>query len=192
MNSMRKTVLISLFCILFYTNVEAQKIIGVKTNIPHWASATPNIGVEVAFWNKMSFEISGGYNPFEFGNEQHWKHWIIWPEIRYWFWEPFNGHFLGVHGVFSEFNVGGLNLPVKKLASLKDRRYQGEINGVGLSYGYAWILGNNLLIEVSVGAGYGRLNYDVFSKGKDGFKINEGRKHYIGPTKGAVSLVYVF
>ena len=192
MNSMRKTVLISLFCILFYTNVEAQKIIGVKTNIPHWASATPNIGVEVAFWNKMSFEISGGYNPFEFGNEQHWKHWIIWPEIRYWFWEPFNGHSIGVHGVFSEFNVGGLNLPVKKLTSLKDRRYQGEINGVGLSYGYAWILGNNLLIEVSVGAGYGRLNYDVFSKGKDGFKKNEGRKHYIGPTKGAVSLVYVF
>lgn len=165
---------------------------GVKANIPHWLTATPNLGVEVAFWRNFSFELSGGYNPFEFDDNQHWKHWIVWSELRYWVWESFNGHFLGLHGVFAEFNVGGLNLPLDKLAALKDRRYQGEINGVGLSYGYAWVIGNNLLIEATAGVGYGRLNYDSFSKGKDGFKIGEGRKHYIGPTKGAVSLVYVF
>ncbi|MDD2310919.1 MAG: DUF3575 domain-containing protein [Petrimonas sp.] len=192
MNSTRKIVLLNLFCILFFYSVDAQKIVGVKTNIPHWATVTPNIGIEVAFWNNMTFELSGGYNPFEFGDGQQWKHWIIWPEVRYWFWEPFNGHFLGLHGVFAEFNVGGLNLPFDRLAALKDRRYQGAVNGVGLSYGYTWIVGNSLLLEVTGGAGYGRLNYDVFSKGKEGFKINEGRKHYFGPTKGAVSVAYVF
>ncbi len=188
----RKIVLSSLFCVLFLTNIDAQKLIGVKTNIPHWATASPNIGVEVAFNSKMTLELSGGYNPFEFADNQQWKHWVIWPEIRYWFWEPFYGHLIGVHGVFSKFDIGGLKLPIKKLDPLKDRRYQGDINGVGLSYGYAWIIGNTLLLEISAGVGYGRLNYDVFTKGREGYKINEGRKHYIGPTKGAISLVYLF
>lgn len=189
---MRGIVLISLFCVLFSANVNAQKFIGVKANLPHWLTLTPNAGVEVVIRNNLTFDLSGGYNPFEFADGQQWKHWIIWPELRYWIWEPFNGHFLGVHGVFAEFNAGGLNLPIDRLAALKDRRYQGNVKGVGLSYGYTWIIGNNLLLEVTGGIGYGRLNYDAFSKGKDGFKINEGRKHYIGPTKGAVSLVYLF
>lgn len=184
--------MLNLFCIIFSCNVVAQKIIGIKTNIPHLFSLTPNLGAEVVLRDNFTFEVSGGVNPFEWKEGQQWKHWIVWPEFRYWAWEPFNGHFFGLHGVFAEFNVGGLHLPIERLAVLKDRRYQGSFKGVGLSYGYAWIIGNNLLLEVTAGGGYARLNYDVFSKGKDGFKINEGRKHYIGPTKGAVALSYVF
>lgn len=192
MNLIRKTILLSLFGVMLSVHVQAQKTFAVKTNIPHLATLTPNLGMEVAFGGKMTVEISGGYNPFTFADDTQWKHWILWPEVRYWIWEPFNGHLLGVHGVFAEFNVGGLDIPISRLAALKDRRYQGNVKGAGLSYGYAWIIGNNLLLEVTAGVGYARLNYDVFTKGTDGFKINEGRKHYIGPTKGAVSLVYVF
>lgn len=174
------------------THTQAQKTLAVKANIPHWATATPNLGIEVAFRHKMTFELSGGYNPFEFKDDKQWKHWIIWPEVRHWLNETFNGHSIGLHGVFAGFDVGGLDLPVKQLSGLKDKRVKGNINGVGLSYGYAWIIGNNLLLEVNAGAGYGRLNYDVFTKGSNGYKTNEGRKHYIGPTKGAISLVYLF
>ena len=193
MNLMSKTVLMGILCILLSVqHVHAQKIIAAKTNIPHWATVTPNLGVEVLFGDNLTLELSGGYNPFEFGNGQYWKHWVLWPELRYWAWEPFSGHFFGLHGVFAKFDVQGLTIPINKLAPLKERRCQGDFNGIGLSYGYAWIVGNNWLIEATVGGGYARVNYDVFSKGENGFKISEGQKHYFGPTKGAISLVYVF
>ncbi len=188
----RKIIILTALLFIFTLKINAQKVVGLKANIPHWATATPNLGVEVAFRYRMTFELSGGYNPFTFKDGQQWKHWVIWPEIRYWPWEAFNGHSIGLHGVFAEFDVGGLDIPIKKLEPLKDRRVDGNMNGVGVSYGYAWIIGNSLLLEANVGAGYGRLNYDVFTTGNDGYKTNEGRKHYIGPTKAALSLVYLF
>lgn len=184
--------LIFIFCSVLSTQTQAQKMFAVKTNIPHWATASPNLGVEVAFRHQMTFELSGGYNPFEFGDDKQWKHWIIWPEARYWLNETFNGHSVGVHGVFAGFDVGGLELPFNLWPELKNKRVEGNINGIGISYGYAWIIGNSLLLEVNAGAGYGRLNYDVFTKGNNGYRTNDGQKHYIGPTKGAISLVYLF
>jgi hypothetical protein len=181
-----------IFCCLLSTYTQAQKTFAIKTNIPYWATASPNLGVEVAFRHKMTFELSGGFNPFQFGDDKQWKHWIIWPEARYWLNERFNGHSIGLHGVFAGFDVGGLDLPFNLWPEFKNKRVEGNINGIGLSYGYAWIIGNSLLLEVSAGGGYGRLNYDTFTKGSKGYKTNEERKHYIGPTKAAISLVYLF
>ncbi len=181
-----------LFCILFPIHTQAQKNIAVKTNVPHWATVTPNLGVEVLFKHKMTFELSGGYNPFSFKDGKQWKHWIIWSEIRYWPREVFNGHLIGLHGVFAEFNVTGLELPFNNFEELKNQRYQGDLKGVGLSYGYSWIVGNNLVLEITGGFGYGRLEYDSFSRGKNGHKTGQGGRNYVGPTKGAISLVYLF
>lgn len=192
MRYLKRTFFIFIFCISLSAHTQGQKTIAVKTNIPHWATASPNLGVEVAFRHKMTFELSGGYNPFEFKDDKQWKHWIIWPEARYWLNETFNGHSIGLHGVFTGFDVGGLELPFNLVPELKNRRVEGNINGIGLSYGYAWIIGNSLVLEVSVGAGYGRLKYDVFTNGDNGYKTDYGQKHYIGPTKGAISLVYLF
>lgn len=188
----RRVIVIAIIAFGFSIHAQGQKLLGLKGNIPHWATVTPNLGVEVAFRYRMTFELSGGYNPFTFKDGQQWKHWVIWPEIRYWPWEAFNGHSIGLHGVFAEFDVGGLDLPVERLDILRNRRYKGDFKGLGLSYGYAWIIGNSLLLEATAGAGYARLNYDGFSKGGSGQKLNEGRKHYIGPTKAALSLVYLF
>lgn len=189
----RLFILLFIFIIgVLSTHAQAQKTIGIKANIPHWATATPNLGVEVAFGHQMSFELSGGYNPFQFSNGKQWKHWIIWPEARYWLSETFAGHFIGLHGVFAGFDVGGIDLPSEKFSALKYNRYKGNVNGIGLSYGYAWIIGNNLILEINAGLGYGHFKYDVFINGEDGYKIDESKKHYLGPTKGAISLVYLF
>lgn len=179
------------FCIIFSSNLYPQKKFAIKNNLPHSITLTPNIGIEIAFKHKMTFELSGGYNPFEYSDSKSWKHWIIWPETRYWLYETFSGHFFGLHGVFSEFDIGGIDMPIEKLSELKYRHIKGGINGLGISYGYAWIISNNLTFEFTVGAGYGRLNYGVYTTGKNRYKINDGKKHYIGPTKGAISFVYV-
>ena|SRR5690554_1177377 len=187
-----KGILIILLSLSFSSHINAQKKVALKANIPHWATASPNLGVEVALRHRLTLEISGGLNPFTFKDDKQWKHWVIWPEIRYWPWEAFNGHSIGLHGVFAEFDVGGFDLSISKLAPLKERRYEGNINGIGLSYGYAWIIGNSMVLEITAGGGYARLNYDVFTHGDGGYQINYGKKHYISPTKGAISLVYLF
>lgn len=184
--------MICLLAFLTLSGLQAQARLGVKTNLPHLLTTTPNLGVEYVFARKYSFELSGGYNPFEFKHDAQLKHWIIWPEVRYWILEPFNGHFFGLHGLIGEFDVGGIRLPVGGFEGLEARRYDGKARGAGISYGYQWIIGNNLVLELTAGLGAARIEYDGYTTGEDGMKISQGKKKYYGPTKGALSLGYVF
>lgn len=189
---MRKVIMICLFTFLTLSGLQAQASWSVKTNLPHLFTATPNLGVEYVFARKYSVELSGGVNPFKFGDDAQLKHWIIWPEVRYWIQEPYNGHFFGVHGLVGEFNVGGIKLPIKRLEALESRRYDGKARGAGVSYGYQWIIGNNLVLELTAGLGVARFEYESFNLGKDGDKVGQGKKNYFGPTKGAIAIGYVF
>lgn len=163
----------------------------IKTNLPYLISATPNIGAEYALNDKLSIELSTGINPFKFGADKQIKHWVIWPELRYWTFNTFNGHFFGLHGVVGEFNVSGFDFGIDKLRSLKNNRYEGNTIGVGISYGYHWILNSNWAIELTAGVGMARFNYDTFSIRREGQQIGVGKKNYYGPTKGALSLIYL-
>jgi hypothetical protein len=189
---MKKIALLCLFILFVTMNLHSQARLAVKTNLPYLVTATPNIGMEYAFAHNYTLELSGGYNPFVFKNDAQLKHWIIWSEVRYWFWESFNSHFLGLHGLIGEFNIGGIDLPLSGFEALKSRRYDGIAKGLGVSYGYQWIIGNNLELELTVGGGFARIDYDVNTLGKNGMKVDEGKKYYFGPTKGALALVYVF
>ena len=80
----------------------------VKSNLLYDATATINLGVEAALGPRVTLDISGNYNPWEFGDAR-WKHWLIQPEVRYWLCERFNGHFFGLHAHYAEYNAGGIN-----------------------------------------------------------------------------------
>lgn len=158
----------------------------VKTNALYWATTTPNLGMEFALSRKHTLDISGNWNPFTFSNHKKLKHWGVQPEFRYWTCERFNGHFFGLHAHYADFNVGGI-----KQLGLKNKRYQGELYGGGVSYGYQWILSNRFNLEATVGVGYARINYDKYKCGKCGEKIKDGNKNYFGPTKVGLTLIYV-
>lgn len=174
---------------LFFS-AQAQEI-SLKTNLPYWFTATPNVGFEYALDENFSLELTGGFNSFNFGETKQMKHWIVWPELRYWMSQSFSGHFFGFHGVGGQYNIGGMDLPWNRFAGLKTSRYKGNAVGVGLSYGYKWIFNDRWGLEVTVGGGFARFNYDIYSLDENGQKMGENRKNYFGPTKGALSLVYV-
>lgn len=191
MQNLKKMSFVLLFATGFLFSAHSQ-IVAVKTNIPYWVTTTPNLGVEFALGQKISLEISGGVNPFDFGKNRELKHWIVWPELRYWTCEAFNGHFLGLHGVGGRYSIGGWDISALKLDRLKNRRYEGNAIGVGVSYGYQWILSDRWGLEFTIGGGFARVNYDVYTVGENSFKQNQGKKYYFGPTKGGLSVVYVF
>ena len=90
----------------------------VKSNLLYDATATINLGVEMELSKKWTLDLSGNYNGWKFGDDMRWKHWMVQPEARYWLCEKFNGHFLGVHAHYADYNVGGIKFLSKKYGEL--------------------------------------------------------------------------
>lgn len=105
--------------------------------------------------------------------------------------------FFGFHLHGGQYNIGGIDGKVKFLGTdarkLKDARYQGWLVGTGIAYGYAWILGRHWNLEAEIGLGYSYTRYDKFRCAGCGKKVETNKPHhYVGPTKAAINLVYLF
>ena len=70
--------------------------------------------------------------------------------------------------------------------------YSHGIVGAGVAYGYAWMIGKHWNLEAEIGVGYAYTKYDVYRCPKCGSKLGSNNHNYFGPTKAAVSLVYLF
>ncbi|MEI3469399.1 MAG: DUF3575 domain-containing protein [Bacteroides intestinalis] len=182
-----------LVCILFILGLlpaesKAQKI-AVKSNLLYDATTTMNLGLEVALARKWTLDIPVNYNPWKF-DETRLKHWGIQPELRYWFCESFNRTFIGLHGHYADFNVGGLpDWPL--MADLRNYELSGTSVWSGVSIGHSWILKKRWSIEASLGLGYARIVYEKYPCATCGTKQKDTSKNYVGPTKASVSLIYV-
>ncbi len=169
--------------------------VAVKSNLLYdIAALTANAGVEVALAPRWTLDLSANYNGWTLSHERRWKHWLVQPEARYWFCDRFVGHFLGVHALGGQYNIGGVKNHISFLGSdfskLSDRRYQGWFVGAGIAYGYAWILGRHWNLEAELGVGYIYTRYDSYPCASCGKKLAEDRPHrYVGPTKAAINLV---
>ena len=169
----------------------------LKTNALYWATTTPNLGFEVGLAPKWTLDVSMGYNPWTFSDNKKWKHWLVQPEARYWLCEKMGGHFLGFHLHGGQYNIGNVNADFKLLGTdfskLKNSRYEGWFVGAGVAYGYAWMLGKHWNLEAEIGVGYAYTRYDRYECVTCGSKMQDDNvHHYVGPTKAAINLVYVF
>lgn len=168
----------------------AQKV-AIKNNLLYDATVTPNLALEIAMSRKMTLEMAAGLNFFDFSDNKKIKHFLVQPELRWWTCDVFNGHFFGLHGHVAQFNVGGWDIPVGRLKTFRDNRYQGYLYGGGLSYGYQWLLRPRWNLEASIGGGYARIHYEKYPCTTCGTKLDEGHTNYLGVTKAAVSLIYI-
>lgn len=183
---MNKVWLSLLFGFCMFVTIHAQQI-AVKSNIVYDATATLNVGGEFAINKQFSIDLSGNFNGWELG-DRVWKHWMIQPEGRYWLLESFNGHFFGVHGMYLNYDVSRLEVPLIDFS--RRNHYKGTAYGGGVSYGYSLYVTPRLNIEFSAGVGYLNFEYDkTVIRGN----VFEGRftKSYFGPTKLGISIVYI-
>ena len=167
-----------------------------KTNLVSDVLLSPNIGGEVGLAPKWTLNASGQLNLWSVKSHK-WRHWVVQPEVRYWFCRRFQGHFVGVHVLGGEYNVGNLDLNINALGTdlrkLKDRRYEGWGAGAGIAYGYDWAISRHWNIEAEIGLGWIYTRFDSYPCAECGTKLASGRHHnYYGPTKVALNLVYTF
>lgn len=197
MNDMKiKLLTLLLVAIAACLGGKAQNV-AMKTNILSDAFYNPNLAVEFTVAPKWTIDVSGELNLWNLSHDRKWKHWVAQPEARYWFCDRFSGHFLGIHLLGGQYNVGGIDIPVNFLGTdfrnLKDTRYQGWFGGAGVAYGYDWVLHEYWNIEAEIGVGWTHTRYDRFRCAGCGKKIEENRPHnYFGPTKVAVNVEYIF
>ena len=173
----------------FWGELSAQNV-ALKNNLLYDATLTPNLSLEIGLGKKSTLDLGAGYNPFEFSDGKQWKHWMVQPEYRYWFCEKFNGTFIGAHLMGGQYSFAKVDMPMAVFSDLKDYRYEGYYYGGGFVVGYQWILGKKWSLELALGAGYLRVQYDKYPCAQCGQKLDSGFKNYFGPTKAAVSILF--
>ena len=170
--------------------------VALKTNLLTDVTLNPNLGVEIGLAPKWTLDLTGQVN-FWTVDGHKWKHWVVQPEARYWFCQRFGGHFLGFHAIGGQYNFGNIGIKQNFLGSdfsnLRHMRYQGWAAGAGVAYGYAWPVARHWNVEAEVGVGWLYTRYDSFPCVGCGRKIDENKTHnYVGPTKAALNIVYLF
>lgn len=168
----------------------------IKTNLLYDATSTINLGAEVAVAPKWTIDLSGNLNAWKTEDRTKWKHWLLQPEARYWFCDAFSRHFVGGHLLCGAFNFGGIKNNLSFLGTdfsvLSDHRYQGYAYGAGVAYGFAFMLSKAINVELELGLGYVYLDYDIFECDSCGRRVGQGGHHYVGPTKAAINLAFLF
>ena len=190
--SVRKVCLV--IALVLWCAVSANAQVAIKNNLLYDATTTPNIGLEVGLSRHTTGQIFYGLNPWKPSDTKQARHWTLMPEYRYWLCSKFNGHFFGVHAMGGEFNLQGISNPLNLLPfdDLKHNRYEGWYVGGGVTYGYQWILSKHWNFEASVGVGYDYIQYKKSDCGTCGKVTEEDHTHYVGPTKAALSIIYLF
>lgn len=169
--------------------------VGIKSNVLADAFLSPNLGMEVSLSQKFSLDVTGQVNFWTVDNHK-WKHWLVQPEGRYWFCQALSGHFVGLHALAGEFNLGNINLPIDFVGAgthrYRDERYQGWMAGAGVAYGYSWMLHKHWNLEAEIGVGWIYNHYDKYECVTCGRRTGKGHHNYFGPTKAAINIVYIF
>lgn len=166
----------------------------LKTNLLYTAATfTPNLAFEFGLGRRSTLELSGSYSwigrtaPASEDHRQR-VHMILRPEYRWWLCERYNGHFFGTHLIYSRYNVSGFNVP---LLFDKEFRYDGHAFGAGVTYGYNWAFAKRWGAEFNIGLGYMYMDYDRYDCAKCDKDGEPGNKHYFGPTRMGVTLVFL-
>ena len=191
------SLLFPVLCLLFpaSSSLQAQGTVALKTNLLYGGyTATPNLGIEIGLSRHFTLEVAGGYNPWNLDNTHgHRKrvHYLVQPELRYFFGTRFDGHYLGVHGLYGRYNINRHELPLLLGKGSKEFRYEGAACGGGVSYGYQFLLGKRWNLELGIGVGVMQLEHDRYDCVSCGEKKVAEKRLYYGPTKASVSLIYI-
>lgn len=160
--------------------VSAQRI-ALKTNALYWATASPNIGLELRINRHITFDFDATYNNIAIGKYDSQVR-MFTPEMRYWFSaRPQAGHFVGLTGIAANYSL---------LINNKD--HDGDILGGGLTYGYSFVLGKRWSLETTIGGGLvyrHELEYCLDSDYRP--ERANIKKYQLFPLKAGISFVYI-
>ena len=173
-----------LFCLLHSGKVSAQ-FYSIRTNLIGLATSNLNAEGSMALSTNWSVHLPVQYSPFNLWKDAKLKNITVEPGVRYWMRETYGrGYFIGLHGLFSYYNVGGI--------FGHKYRYQGTAYGGGLSVGLVRPLSRRWNIEFELGGGIVWADWEKFKCAHCGRRVGKDSGIKVLPTRTAVNLVYLF
>lgn len=148
------------FCLAILLTVVAASSttaqVRLRANAVGWGMAIANIGAEVALTDKITFVGEGYYSPFWNIKNFRLRGWNITPELRYYFCEKFNKHYIGIHGNYGDYT----RLQPSSLSNIRS----GAAYGAGVTYGHQWYISRHWAFDLYAGIGWWHMNADVYCK----------------------------
>lgn len=148
----------------------------------------PNISTEFYLGRNWTLEAGWAYNWIKNDNSHvYWRLYGGGLELRKWFGrssqvKPFQGHHIGIYA-----NVGTYDFEFGSTGNLSYLSY-----AAGLSYGYSLPIARRFNIDFEIGLGYFGGDYKEYIPIDHCYVWQaDKRRHYIGPTKAEVSLVWL-
>lgn len=161
----------------------AAQIFSVRADALSVLTATVHLGAEVSVADKWTVEVSGYWNPICTDNFSIRFH-AVQLGARYWFYESFVGHFLGQHLTYVGYDLGS-----------RRKRYDGRAYGLGVSYGYAWMLSKRWNVAIEAGISIFRTEdtrRDPTVGDWEDEYIYHSRRWTLAPSRLEVSFSYLF
>ncbi len=180
----------------------------VKTDLVYAvALQAPNLSFEYAIGPRSSVEAVIGYNGWS-----HWwdyskngpaydpsnfykrrlDHLFVKADYRYWLGSLFDGHYVTGGIFFARYRAGDFNF-----MRIFDKGYDyfGHLYGFNISYGYLWRWADRWGAEFSLGLAVASARHEkgVIMSSEGGFNVANPvreKKMYVGPTGGAIKLVF--
>ncbi|MDO4165534.1 MAG: DUF3575 domain-containing protein [Bacteroides sp.] len=180
------TIVIAFLTSFLFVGKASSQSFALKSNVLYDLTGTVNLGGEVRCGERHSLSLGVSYNPWEYGSNKKTKLLLVQPEFRYWLGKAFAGSFFGVQAHYAQYNFAGTT----PFRTIKDNRYQGNLIGCGLTYGYQWIIGDFWSLEASLSVGYAYLSYDRYGPAKGDAMTGSSHRNYVGPTQIGLSFVY--
>lgn len=169
----------------------------LKTNLLYDAALVPNIGAE--FHLGKGWSVGGNWMYAWWKSDKRHRYWRIYGgelDVRKYFGrraseKPLTGHHIGIYGqIFTyDFETGGRGyLGGRPGGTLWDKMNY----AAGVEYGYALPVGRRLNLDFTLGIGYWGGEYQRYEPSGDRYVWQETRRrHWFGPTKAEVSLVWL-
>ena len=190
--------------LFIFTESYGQQI-AIRNNLLYDATLTPNLGIEYKLDSAWSVGLNAGLNAWDIDKDKNkkWRHLMLSPNVRYYLprrdslsRSPFPAlfpagttRFLGIHAVYSHYNVGNVSFPFGLYSDVKDHRLQGDLVALGGSFGYNWRLNDRWHIEAELGAALGYTWYKEYECDHCGSYLGKENKVFLLPKLG-LNLVY--
>ena len=169
---MKKKRTLILLVTLFASTLLYSQVVGIKTNVVMDALKIINLGAEVGLSKKLTLDLYANYNPWKYKDQKMMKMLAIsagTPLLvlrqvqRSLSWDAH------LHG--GVYQAAAIDMPWGIWPELEDHRFKGHFYGLGISYGYQWILGKHWNLEGNIGVGYARVKYKQFECKTCGEKV---------------------
>ena len=181
----------TLFLFLTFCQQAVAQQVTISNNLLYDAWLTPNLRVGLRLAPHWSMGVTGGYRPWpsDDNTSRKWRHLLISPDVRYWTDSVNVHHFFGVNLIYSHYNVADVKFPFGMYRDVRDKRLQGDLGALGVSFGYTWRLSRLFRMEAEAGMSGGYAWSKQYACGHCGTYEGRNDKAFLMP-KLALNLVF--